>query len=230
MDTNKLAVPVAIIIAGALVAGALYFSNVKNTKDLAKLPTNTETTAEKMRPVTSEDHILGDPSAKLLLVEYSDTECPYCKVFHKTMHKIIDQYGAKGDVAWVYRHFPIDQLHPKARKEAEATECANELGGNSGFWKFIDELYEKTPSNNGLDAKQLPIIAKSVGLDVDAFNKCLDSGKYAQKVQDDYDDAVKAGGRGTPHSVVILKDGSTVPIQGAQPFENLKETIDILLK
>lgn len=229
MDTNKFAIPLAIIVAGVFVGGAIYLSSVKmEKKEPVKLPTDTKSQA--MRPVSADDHILGNPDAKVLLVEYSDTECPFCKTFHQTMKKVIDKYGESGQVAWVYRHFPIDQLHSKARKEAEATECANELGGNTAFWKYTDRLYEITPSNDGLDPKELSNIAKFVGLDVTAFDKCLSSGKYKDKVQKDYDDAVAAGARGTPHTVAVLKDGSTVPVQGAQPFDSLVGTLEILLK
>ncbi len=91
-------------------------------------------------------------------------------------------------------------------------------------------VYDRTPSNNGLDAGELPKIATAVGLDVNAFNTCLASGKYASKVEADYQDAVKSGGRGTPHSVIIAKDGTKTPLEGAYPYEQLKMIIDTLLK
>ncbi|MEY4602438.1 MAG: hypothetical protein RL292_379 [Candidatus Parcubacteria bacterium] len=227
---QKFSVPLAIVVAGALIAGALYFSGSSKTPaNTAALPA--AVTAEGMRPVDANDHILGNPNAELVIVEYSDTECPFCKQFHNTMKQVMNSYGKDGDVAWVYRHFPIDQLHSKARKQAEATECANDLGGNDKFWAFTNTLYERTPSNNGFDDKQLPVIAKDIGLDVDAFNACLSSGKFAAKVEADYQDAVKAGGRGTPYSLIITKkDGTKVPINGAQPYESLKGTLDLLLK
>lgn len=190
----------------------------------------TGSTDIKMRPVSVDDHIIGNPNADLIIVEYSDPECPFCKVFHSTMRRVMDEYGKDGKVAWVYRHFPIDSLHPKARKEAEALECANELGGPSKFWQYTNLLYDTTTSNNSLDPAQLPIMAKAVGLDVSAFNTCLSSGKYAAKVQADYEDAIAAGGKGTPNSIIVSKDGTKTPVQGAQPYENLKGIIDALLK
>lgn len=232
LKSENLAIPLAIVVAGGLIAGALYFSNVKTTalaKNVQK-PTADTTVSGDIRKVSTADHILGNPNAKLLLVEYSDTECPYCKMFHATLQKMMAEYGSNGKVAWVYRHFPIDQLHPKARKEAEATECANELGGPAKFWEFTNMIYEKTPGNNGLDAAQLPVFAKAVGLDVNAFNACLSSGKYAAKVEADYQDAVKSGGRGTPHSIIVSRDGTKTPVQGAYPYEQLKSIIDGLLK
>lgn len=226
---QKFSVPLAIVIAGALIAGALYLSQTKTAKPVVTLPDSVS--AEGMRPVDASDHILGNPDADLVIVEYSDTECPFCKQFHNTMKRVMDTYGKDGKVAWVYRHFPIDQLHSKARKEAEATECAADQGGNDKFWAFTNTLYEKTPSNDGLDPKQLPVIAKEVGLDVDAFNTCLSTGKFTAKVEADYQDALKAGAKGTPYSLIITKkDGAKVPINGAQPYDSLKGTLDLLLK
>lgn len=230
MNMEKLSVPIAIVISGALIAGALYYSNLKSPTTVGTVDTTTGTTATDMRTVTSDDHILGNPNADLIIVEYSDTECPYCKVFHNTLKRVMNEYGKDGKVAWVYRHFPIDQLHSKARKEAEATECAYDQGGNEKFWEYINMLYDVTNSNDSLDPSELPKIAKSVGLNVDAFNTCLSSGKYAAKVEADYQDAIKAGGRGTPNSIIISKDGTKTVIEGAQPYENLKNIIDALLK
>lgn len=231
MNMEKLSVPLAIVIAGGLIAGAFYYSNLQNAKEIAKAKTIPQMVSggEEMRPVTEADHILGNPNAELIFVEYSDTECPFCKQFHSTLRQMMDEYGKDGKVAWVYRHFPIDQLHPKARKEAEATECANELGGPAKFWEYLNTIYVRTNSNNSLPESELPKIAKDVGLDVKAFNTCLSSGKYADKVQADYDDAVKAGGRGTPNSIIISKDGTKTVVQGAQPYENVKNIIDALL-
>ena len=228
MNTEKLSVPIAIVVAGALIAGALYYSNIKAVKQgvMATTPSSTI----DMKPVSSSDHILGNPNADLVIVEYSDLECPFCKVFHTTLKRVMSEYGSDGKVAWVYRHFPIDALHPKSRKESEATECANELGGAQKFWEYTDMVYSTTNSNDSLDPAQLPIIAGKVGLDVKAFNTCLASGKYAAKVEADYQDAIKAGGQGTPTSIIVSKDGTKTPIVGAQPYESLKSTIDALLQ
>jgi len=106
-----------------------------------------------LKPVSPDDHILGNKDAKIVIVEYSDLECPFCKVFHNTMHKVVEK--SNGDVAWVYRHYPIPQLHKKAFHEAEATECAWEQKGNEGFWKYMDKLFEITTSNDGLDESRL---------------------------------------------------------------------------
>lgn len=227
-NQNKLAIPGAIIIAGLLIAGAVFYTRGATPSEDAI--DNNGDKKISIRPVSDSDHILGSPDAEIIIVEYSDTECPFCKQFHKTMLSIIDEYGKDGRVAWVYRHFPLVQLHAKAPKEAEATECAAELGGKSAFWDYTNRLYEVTPSNDGLDPKMLTTIAGELGLNTTAFDSCLQSGKYKDKVDADYKDAVAAGGRGTPHSIIITKDGEMLPLEGAQPLQNIKSIIDGLLK
>lgn len=181
------------------------------------------------RPIDPKtDHIRGPADAVVKIIEYSDTECPFCKRFHPTMQQAVREYPGK--VAWVYRHLPLRSLHSKAAKEAEATECANELGGNDKFWAYLDKMFEVTPSNDGLDLAQLPQIATDVGLDRAKFETCLNSGKYAQRVSDDENDATSAGARGTPFSIVLGTKGEKLPIGGALPFGSVKSLIDSVLK
>lgn len=169
---------------------------------------------------TETDRRLGNPDSSVTIIEYSDTECPFCKVFHKTMHQVIDFYGKEGTVSWVYRHFPLYKpgadgraLHVNAGKEAEAIECAFEQGGVAGFWKYTDKIYEITPSNNGLALSQLYTIAKDLGFDSTAFRTCLDSNRYADRISRAYDDAVAAGGSGTPYVALISKRKITERMQ-----------------
>lgn len=180
----------------------------------------------RLAVVTDKDWIRGKKNAKISVVEFSDTECPFCKRFHPTMQRLIQEYP--NDVNWVYRHFPLTSIHPKAPKEAEATECAGELAGNDGFWKYVDRLFEITPSNNNLDPAQLPQIAEDVGINRKKFEKCLDSGKYSKKVQDQANDAILAGAQGTPYSVIVVGN-QKISVSGAQPFEAFKTIIDEVL-
>ena len=220
------AIPFAIIVAGLAIAAAVYFGD--NKQGIAAAPQVNKNV--ELDPVTDKDHILGNPKAKVTIVEYSDTECPFCKVFHKTMNQIMNEYGNDGQVAWVYRQFPIAGLHPNAHKESEATECANKLGGNTKFWEYLNRLLEITPSNNGLDLAKLPEIAKEVGLDVAAFNTCLSNGETAKIVDDGIASAAKAGAQGTPYSLIVVGGKIVGSINGAQPYETVKAQIDGLLK
>lgn len=230
--TNKLSVPLAIVFSGILIAGAVIYTKTPiagspQTADSDQRG-KTQNSLDNMRPVSKEDHIRGNQKAEVVIVEYSDTECPFCKMFHSTMKQVVSEYGDK--VAWVYRHFPLDQLHPKARKEAEALECAAELGGNDKFWAYTDRLYEITPANNGLDPLELPKIASYVGLDADEFSKCLSSGKYASKVEEDVQNAFMTGGGGTPWSIVATKSGKKYELSGAQPIDSIRQIIEQAMK
>jgi protein-disulfide isomerase len=202
---------------------------VGGTQPAAAAQPPTTQSAGEVDPVTEEDHVRGDRSARIMLIEYSDLECPFCKQFHPTAQRIVEAYN--GDVAWVYRHFPLTQLHSKAPKEAEAVECANELGGNDGFWKLTDKIFEVSPANNGLDLAILPDLAAQTGLDKNKFKTCLDSGKYAQHVQDDFVSGQKAGVTGTPGNVLLdTQTGKTTLLPGAYPFDQVKAAIDAMLQ
>ncbi len=227
------AIPISIVVAGALVAVAIFFAVGGNNNGVGQAPQAPEfvDTTDQVNPVTAEDHIRGSIDAPVKVVEYSDYECPFCKRFHETMNQVMDEYDNSGEVAWVYRHFPLDQLHPvKAQREAATAECVNELGGNDAFWQFSDEFFAVTPSNNQTDLDTvLPKIISGLGLSQSAVNECVASGKYDQHIQDDIANAVASGGQGTPWSIVIAADGETFPLSGAQPLSAVKQIIEIAL-
>jgi protein-disulfide isomerase len=113
---------------------------------------------------------------------------PFCKRFHATPKELVQAYAGK--VNWVYRHFPLAFHNPGAQKQAEASECANELGGNDAFWKYSDAIYARTQSNGkGFPLTQLAPLATEIGLDGETFRQCLDSGKYTARVQEDLEKA-----------------------------------------
>ena len=187
-----------------------------------------DTRAAALRPVSrGRDHIRGDPAAPVTLVEYSDFECPFCKRFHPTVKRLVDE--SRGQLRWVYRHFPLEELHPvKARKEAVASECAAELGGNDAFWKFADRFFDLTPSNNRTDIDTvLPRIAGEIGLDKARFASCLASGRHDRRIAEDIQDATASGGRGTPWSIIVSKSGKTYPLSGAQPYATVKQLVEL---
>lgn len=235
------AIPIAIVIAGIFVAVAVYLVGIERSR--APQQSETQTQQTMVRPVSSDDHVLGNPAAQVVIIGYSDTECPYCKEYHATLRTLIETYGPSGNVSWVYRHFPITQLHPKAAKEAEALECAAAQGGTKGFWEYTNMLYERATSNNTLDiggyndpskppthsgAGMLSRIATDVGLNVDVFEKCLSSGTYASRVAKDAAEAEAEGGTGTPMSIILV-GGEQIFVPGAQSYETLKGLIDTLL-
>lgn len=187
--------------------------------------------AKNVRPVdNARDHIYGNPEAIISFIEYSDFECPYCKTFHFTVKKVIEAYNGK--VNWVYRHYPLQFHNPGAQKQAEASECAAELGGNDAFWTYSDLIYERTTSNGeGFPLEKLVPLAEEIGLDSQKFQECLDSGKYTQRIQDDLAEGANSGVSGTPGTILIHhKTGEVKLMTGAQPFEAFIIEIDRILQ
>lgn len=224
---TNFAIPLSIIIAGVFIAGSLYISNKgtiggNNSQPQTIKNENKNESEINVKTVSSSDHIRGNPNAQVKVIEFSDTECPFCKQFHYTMNKIMEEYGKNGRVAWVYRHFPLDSIHTKAREEAYALECANEQGGDAKFWAYLDKIFEITPSNDGLDLSELPRIAEILGLNKVKFNECLNGGKFAKRVEDNLQDGVAAGARGTPYSVVIAPSGEKSVISGVLSLDPAK--------
>jgi len=215
---NSLAVPIAIVIAGALIATALYFvSNKPAGTEGITLPQPGSAARERtdIAGVQPNDHIRGNADAPLVIVEFSDTECPFCNRFHGTMKEVVAAFP--DDVAWVYRNFPLDSLHRKARPEAIALECAAELDGNDTFWEYTDMLYKTTKGNDSLDPAKLVEFAAAVGLDAVEFAACREDEVMAARVQADFEEAVASGGQGTPYNVLLYK-GQQIPVEGGIPF------------
>ncbi len=241
LPSKKASSYVVLIIVGLFFAGVLLYSfnyisswqivKKNNTAiNIAQLSQVEAKFINNIRPIADKDHILGDLSAPIKIIEFSDLECPFCKRFHTTMLQIIDEYGKNGKVAWIFRHFPLDTINPKGRKEAEAAECAAELGGNFNFWEYVNRLFEITPSNNGLDLALPPEIAQYIGLGQEKFKQCLNSEKYARHIAEDIADGMNAKAQGTPYSLIITQYDKKFFIPGAQPYEWVKSVIDIILQ
>jgi protein-disulfide isomerase len=182
------------------------------------------------RVSASRDHIYGNFTAPISLIVYADFECPFCKTFHQTAKNIVNEYN--GNVNWVYRHFPLSFHNPGAQKEAEASECVYELGGNDAFWNYADAVYARTSSNgNGFPLTGLAPLVKELGLDAERFQKCLDSQKYEKRVQEDVVEGGQIGITGTPANILLhSQTGDAVMKFGALPIEAFKPDIDKMLK
>jgi protein-disulfide isomerase len=224
--TNPYAIPAAIIIAGGLIAAAVILTGSRggntaaaaaNANPGAPQAATVDAAELAIRP---DDHILGNPKADVVLIEWSDLECPFCKRHHDTMNQIVKDFDGK--VEWVFRYYPLD-FHTYSKKESEAAECANEIGGPNGFWSFVDTVFTVTSGNNSLDRAKLDPIAKTAGIDGAKFSACLDSGKMAARVKEDMDSGVRAGVQGTPFTVAYnRKTGKQTVINGALPLEAVK--------
>ncbi len=229
--TSSPAIPIAIVLGFGMIALAIYFSGIGAAPTPDPVPANEAVPTEavgKIRPVDSTDFIKGNPNAPILVVEYSDYDCPYCKNFHETMNRIMDEYGITGKVAWVYRQFPLTQLHPNAEKISQTALCVGELGGNDAFWKFSDLVFEERDLNEPTSITKLPEYAVEVGVPEANLISCLESGRHKKTVNDSLADGFQAGIQGTPKSFVIVGN-QMAPIDGAQPYAVVKQSIDNLL-
>lgn len=184
--------------------------------------------AKSVPPPAQDDHLYGNPDAPVTLIEYSDFECPFCKRFHDTAKRLVD--ASDGQVNWVYRHFPLGFHNPGAQKQAEATECAAELGGNEAFWTFADTIFARTTSNGkGFPIDNLTPLAAEIGLDQARFQECLDSERFADKVNQQMDAGKRAGVSGTPGNILYHKpSGRVAAIYGAQPLERFQQAAQAL--
>lgn len=225
---NKVFIPISIVVSGLIIAGAIYLttnqqSKVADPADPAKIEL-------AIAPVDASDHILGNPDADIIIVEYSDFECPFCKTFHKTMTQIMDEYGASGKVAWVYRHFPLTN-HKQAIPAAEASECVAKIGGNEKFWEYSNVLYSNAPTT--LSSDNLLKTALDLGINEAEFKACLASDYPKQELAKDVADGNAIIGVdpkfGTPYNILISKSGAQVPIRGAQPLSVVKGAIESIL-
>jgi len=229
MENKNVGVIIAIILGLLLIGAAILWGQGGAGRNLFGNSATTTDQAVNIRPVDENDHLLGNSAAPIVLIEYSDLECPFCKNFHSTVKQAVAAYPG-GELAVVFRHFPLDNLHTKARQEAVAAECAASLGGNTAFWQYLDEVFAVTPSNDGLDLALLPTIAKKIGLDSAAFAACLSGPEAAAKVAADVADAEAGGGAGTPFVIVWNRaTGEQVELPGAVPLAQIKATVDPML-
>jgi len=208
-------IPLAIIIGGIIVAGAVYAS-------IPKVEEGTSTSL--IRLVDSSDHIFGNPSAKVVIVEYSDFDCAFCKTFHEILHQVIAHEGADGDVAWVFRQFPLTEIHPNALSHARAAECAGIVGGNDMFWKYADALFAAQPAK----PSQYGTIASSIGISDNAFASCIaDTPTEVEKsILADRQNALDIGAKGTPYSVILVAGKAPIVLKGASSYNAIKDLVD----
>jgi protein-disulfide isomerase len=171
---------------------------------------------------------LGAPEAPLILIEFSDYQCPFCRRFVEQTWPVLKRdYIDTGKLRYVFRDFPLDRIHPHARKAAEAAHCAGEQGQ---YWAMHDRLFQH---QQALHVEHLKGYARDLGLKARPFEVCLEQGKYAMAVQQALEDGTAAGVQGTPGFVLGktrpdgTMQGST--IKGAQPLAVFQQSIERLL-
>lgn len=212
---NPYLIPAAIVLAGLFIAGAVVLSGGGTAKQTVVAPTG-KTLEAQVSPVTERDHVYGSRDADVFLIEYSDYQCPFCTRFHETVMQVLEKNN--GRVAWVYRHLPLESIHPEARPAAIASECIAEQKGDEGFFSFTNAVFEEGVT---LSRDTYLTLAGKVGVDTGAFEACLDSGKYNAVVDEHMANAQDIGGTGTPFNVLLTKNGDVIKFSGAQPIERV---------
>jgi protein-disulfide isomerase len=216
-NSNPYLIPGAIIVAGLVIAGAIF---AKGSAPVAPV-SGGKTLEPQVLAVGPEDHVFGSAKPDVYLIEYSDYQCSFCMRFHETVKEVVTKYNGK--VSWVYRHFPLDTIHPEARPAAVASECIAELGGNDAFWKYTDKIFE---DQSAMSDTRYTAIAKELGIDEGAFSTCLTSGKYDGRVDRDLANGEDIGGQGTPFNVLLTKNGDVIKFSGALPIDRVTTLVD----
>lgn len=209
---------ISILVAGFLIAGAIIFVNLNPASGAAvagdTLPKDTSVPAPR-----ESDHRYGSEDAPIVLVEYSDFQCPYCTSVYSTLKRLVDE--SNGEVAWIMRHLPLESIHPEARPSGLAAECVAEQLGDEGWYKFADAIFA---DQGNMNSGRYLTLANELGANGAEYLSCVSSKKYDQRITDEAAEAQVAGANGTPFTVVV-GNGAQVPISGALPYEQFAAVI-----
>lgn len=238
VNNNFTSILLIVIALGiGFFGGSLYTENniLKNggNPQVQGADTNTAPSADPIdvsqTPELSEDdHVRGNLDAKVVLVEYSDFECPYCAAAHANLEEVLANYD-QSQVAWVYRHYPLS-FHPHALDAAVGSECVANQAGNDAFWAYADSLAEYNRANGELSDEAIQEAATKAGVDLTEFNNCLENGDYAQEVTQELSGGSKAGVSGTPATIVFVDGKPQEMISGALPAAQFEAVIDSYLQ
>ncbi|HEV7121567.1 MAG TPA: thioredoxin domain-containing protein [Candidatus Paceibacterota bacterium] len=217
---NLWLIPIAILAAGALLAVSIYV--VRSTHVLGAPKGD----IASVTPVSSADHLIGSPSAPVMIIEYADIDSSYSKSFQKTMEQLMTEYGPGGKVGWVYRHFPLIDQYPNSEEHAEAAECASALGNGKAFWSFIDLMQAYAPGDQQFDPSDYDTVATSIGIDSARFDSCMTAHTYLSKVNADITNGVAIGVDASPYLVVLVHGQKPIAISGSLPYDAMKKIVD----
>lgn len=215
---NPYLIPGSIIVAGVLIAFAVFSTQGKTTAPAAG---NTEIEGGGVE-ITENDHVFGPKDPDVYFVEYSDYRCGYCGMFHETIQQVLKEY--EGKVAWVYRHTPYQ---PGGKEAAVASECIAELAGEDAFWEYTNKAFQ---NQKELSPEWSKKTALELGADEVKYDECVSSGKFDELFATATFEAQELGGNGTPYNVLVTRDGGIVKFSGAQPLESVKMFVNRALK
>ncbi len=227
---------VRIGTSGAIIIGAciLAASHLGYGYLMSQGGTQAKVSLFKGRAVDASDLVTGKEKSKFFLVEYSDTECPYCAQLHPTIKRLHEEYGDR--IGFVYRYFPLTQIHQQAFDEAKAIHCVGSSLGAIKRWEYIDTLFTQKSTNKNMSLPRgvKESIAKNLGVNEQSFASCMQSQEATDAVSTSIQDGIAAGVQGTPASFILkkTKNGYEVVamVDGARPYDYFKPILDDLLK
>ncbi len=214
-ENKKIPVLGSLLIVILVIAGIVFtLERTPNKKqDDTKVPVS-------VAMPTESDHVYGSLNAPITIIEWSDSECPYCKSAHPNVKTVLATYG--DNVSFVYRHFPLESIHPNARKEARALECV----GKENFFKYLDTVFAVEGDNTD---SLLQKGAEDLGVKADSFKKCMTDTLTDMSIDADITLGEHSGVQGTPAFFFLNKKGTVVPAFGSQSVEDMTYIINKLL-
>jgi protein-disulfide isomerase len=216
---KELTIPIAILFAGIIISIAIFVTH----PHIALSPNGNP---DAVRPIDTSDHFLGNPAAPVILIEYSDVDSEYSKNFQKVMEQVMQDYGANGNVAWVYRDLPIGDQDVNSEKHDEAAECVASIGKPSDFFAFIDAMQLAAPGDSLFDPTNYDSLVSTLGLSTGSFDSCMTAHTYQSKVAADYKNAQEIGATGTPYNIILIKGQKPLVISGSIPYTTMKKVLD----
>ncbi len=247
---KDLVLPIAIVLAALIIGGAMVYSKGLSTIESADSALNTQNSNSVKLDIASDQVFLGKADAPITIFEFGDYQCPYCKRFHMLAHlDLVKDYVDSGLAKIVFMDFPLPG-HDFAQKASEAAWCAKD---QNKFWEMHDVLFENSGTTNGLTIDNMIKYAEDLGMDKQMFEECLNSSKYAARVQQILEMSARLGIQATPTTIITNKPlplvidtkavavayqgtsgtanlGDSFLIIGAQPYSTIKSVIDSLVK
>jgi protein-disulfide isomerase len=224
-----LTTPGAIILAAVILGTShLGYGLIMTNGTTSSGPSTV--TAFKGRAIDESDMLTGKTSSKVVVLEYSDTECPFCAQLHPTIKKIKEEYSSK--VAFAYRYFPLTQIHKNAFEEARLIHCVGITSGAEKREEYITKLFEEkfTKQNMTFAPGRKEALASEIGISASSLGTCMKDESSKLAVDASMQDGVTAGVQGTPATFVLYKTKKGYDvislIDGARPYEFFKAVID----
>lgn len=224
---NSLIFSLVLVLSGVIIAGGIFLYRINFVDSLKKDNIVVINEDNKINPVSEDDHILGSPNADVIIIEYSDFECPYCKEFHNMMRLAMESFGPNERLAWVYRHSPRQGESPVSLRTSKISECVSSQYGESKFWQFTNKVFDKAPSS--LEENNTYSIVEELGLNSEDIRECVEGEEVMAEIQKDIDDVKYLSSLdnefGTPYNVILTKTSEPFTFSGSIPYVMLEDII-----